>query len=389
MKIKWLGPVFDPSGYGVANRDYIKALHFYGNYIKVSTQGFVVRNPELYPFIQSLVDIPLDYDIVVHHYVPNRLYERIEPKKFNVGYNTWETDRIPDHWVDQLNKLDLVLVPSTYNKKVYQSSGVTVPIEVISHCVDLNKFDEAPEYLEKFDSEQIRGRFKFFSVFQWTERKNPINLLKAYFSAFYNNNNDKVVLVLKTFRSNTSHSEKLKIISQIKELKEDMRFFDETKIPPVCLLTEHVSDTEMASLYKMHDCFVLPTRSEGFGLPIMEALISKMPVITTNYSGHLDFCCTNYNGLSEKSTPKDGQLCYLLPCQMTPVAHMKYIPFYDGTQSWAEPDVMNLKEAMRYVYYGLYPYDPSWAAYFCRNKVSYERVAEQFTDAIKKHLEYS
>jgi glycosyltransferase involved in cell wall biosynthesis len=36
-------------------------------------------------------------------------------------------------------------------------------------------------------------------------------------------------------------------------------------------------------------CLVSLTRGEGYGLPILEAAVSELPVIATDWSGHLDF----------------------------------------------------------------------------------------------------
>ena len=48
---------------------------------------------------------------------------------------------------------------------------------------------------------------------------------------------------------------------------------------------------ELAGLYKHKDikCYVSLTRAEGFGLPIIEAAASGLPIVVTNYSGHLEF----------------------------------------------------------------------------------------------------
>ena len=41
----------------------------------------------------------------------------------------------------------------------------------------------------------------------------------------------------------------------------------------------------LRNLYAAADAFVLPTRGEGWGLPIAEAMAMAMPVIATNWSG--------------------------------------------------------------------------------------------------------
>ena len=256
--IKWKGPTLDPSGYGTANRDYVDALYRVGTDITVQPWNFENKSVDFYgeqgKLIESLKNKDIDYDVVVHHYVPNR--PAPEAGKFNVGYNTWETDSLPDNWVDKMNRsFDLVLVPSHFNKEVYRNSGVKVPVEVVPHCLDTSEFEIAkPAKIPGFER-----HYKFLSVFQWTERKNPIGLLKAYFTGFYDRND--VVLVLKTYGSSTSKNQRDKIKQMIESVKKDLRF-DPNRLPPIYFLGDLISRETMTSVYKGCDCFVLPCFSE-------------------------------------------------------------------------------------------------------------------------------
>ncbi len=47
---------------------------------------------------------------------------------------------------------------------------------------------------------------------------------------------------------------------------------------------KYVSENNLAYLYKKAKVFVFPSIYEGFGMPVMEAMISKCPVITSNNS---------------------------------------------------------------------------------------------------------
>lgn len=335
--IKWRGATLDPSGYGSANRDYIVALHEAGADITVEPWNFEARPAEFYgeagKLVNSLKNKDIEYQFIVHHYVPNRIkMEDGDEQKINVGYSTWETDIIPEHWVKNINdNFDLQLVPSDYNKQAYINSGIKIPVEVVPHCIDVTPFDDAkPAYIPKYEN-----HFKFLSVFQWVERKNPVGLLKAYFSEFYGH--DDVILILKTYGTNHSEQEREKIKATIRKLKYDTQL-DSNKLPKIYLLPELLSRQEMLSLYKTADCFVLPTRSEGFGIPFAEACAGENVVIAPKHGGQRDF-------LSEG----DGTFVRFIPHQFTPVAHMPF-PYYNSLMTWAEPDLCKLKKKMKQYY---------------------------------------
>jgi glycosyltransferase involved in cell wall biosynthesis len=47
---------------------------------------------------------------------------------------------------------------------------------------------------------------------------------------------------------------------------------------------EHILNFELPSIYQNAECFVYPSFFEGFGIPIVEALVSHTPVITSKRS---------------------------------------------------------------------------------------------------------
>ena len=63
------------------------------------------------------------------------------------------------------------------------------------------------------------------------------------------------------------------------------------------LLLMNLNEREMLSLHGFGDCYISLTKSEGFGLTIFEAFKLNKEVITTGYSGHLDFLGNDYPGL--------------------------------------------------------------------------------------------
>ena len=90
-----------------------------------------------------------------------------------------------------------------------------------------------------------------------------------------------------------------------------------------------LTEAEIEGLYQCAHCLVYPSRAEGFGLPIAEAMARRIPVITTAYGGQMDFC-------SEATA-------WLVDYRLEPSRSHLAVP---GAQ-WAEPDVGQLRAHMR------------------------------------------
>lgn len=334
--IKYIGPVLDGSGYAEFARNFIYALSQRKEVdLTVGMVSFETNRTDhgkKGALIRSLVDKKIPYSVNLLNLTPNFLPKMAESGKTNIIFTMFETTRIPDDWVSNINKYaQACFVPCEWNKKVFASSGVTVPIFVVRPGLDQDLSEV--ETVETATLSSLPGdKYMFYSVFQWTERKNPIGLLKAYLSAF--DGVDDVCLVLKTYGSNNSTQEQDRIKDLIRKVRDSFNF--KKFAPPIIFVGGHLTRNEMLGLHKRGDCFVLPHRAEGFGLPHFEAMAMGKPIITTGFSGNMDFCT------------KDN--CYLLDYQMTPVNNMKWISHYVSDMEWAEPNLSQLKAYMRHCY---------------------------------------
>jgi glycosyltransferase involved in cell wall biosynthesis len=77
---------------------------------------------------------------------------------------------------------------------------------------------------------------------------------------------------------------KLVISGQLKgTYKEDtFNFISSNNLTEYVIITGFVSEEDKAFLYKHAFCFVFPSLYEGFGLPVLEAMESNVPVIASN-----------------------------------------------------------------------------------------------------------
>ena len=75
---------------------------------------------------------------------------------------------------------------------------------------------------------------------------------------------------------------KLVVIGDGKSYKEKcLKFIAKNKMSDRVIFLKKISLYEMASIYQSADIMIYPSIFEGFGIPILEALFSKTPVITT------------------------------------------------------------------------------------------------------------
>jgi glycosyltransferase involved in cell wall biosynthesis len=67
--------------------------------------------------------------------------------------------------------------------------------------------------------------------------------------------------------------------------KEVKRFISDRKLENLVIWIENLHDSrQLKALYNLAQIFIYPSVYEGFGLPVAEALLSKVPVITSNLS---------------------------------------------------------------------------------------------------------
>lgn len=238
-------------------------------------------------------------------------------KSFTIGFTMLEVDGIPSSWVRCANEMDEIWTPSHFNVETFRRSGVKRPIHVMPLGVNPAYFNPG---IRGF---RIRGPFTFLSMFEWGERKAPAILLKAFNDEF--GANEDAVLICKTYNRHAA----INIRNQVKTygLKEAGGRI-------IFSINEVVPGYQIGSIYRSVDCFVLPTRGEGWGLPIMEAMACGLPVIATNWSGPADFM--------SKDT------AYLLDVEKLKPAEAM-CPYYRGF-NWAEPSYGHLRSLMRHVY---------------------------------------
>ena len=334
----FMADVDNVSGWGNVGINLIKYSKDYN--ISIIGRAINVNEPE----ITEATNRPIEASMgVVIHEQPKEqwLHSQFERK---IAIVPFETTVIPHSWIARINSCKALIVPCKQNIEAFSNSGVTVPIELVHWGVDKEKYP----YLTRTQDRP----FTFGIMGALSIRKGIDVLIKAFTMAFPSEQN--VRLICKTSNNNFVWATK------------DTRIkIDMTAVPHQELLH---------NFFKRIDCFVFPTRGEGWGLPITEAMSTGVPAIATNWSGPVEFL-----------DPKDS---YLLDYSMTPAVDFSNNVYKENCGEWAEPNVKQLAQILRHCYENRDEVREKGrlASERIHRDFTWERTANMFRNSLEKHL---
>jgi glycosyltransferase involved in cell wall biosynthesis len=212
--------------------------------------------------------------------------------RINIGISAVvETDMCPPNWVEACNKMDAVIVPSEHAKSCLENSG---NIEVDIYIIPEWFFEEisSGNSSKKFSEMNFDTNFNFLLLSQLTgqtpetDRKNIFYTIKWLCEAFHDD--PDVGIVLKTNHGRGTTIDRQLTTDLVRKLISEVR---KGQYPKIHLVHGNLYPGEIAGMYKNESikALVSLTRGEGFGLPLLEAAASDLPVIATNWSAHTEF----------------------------------------------------------------------------------------------------
>lgn len=225
-------------------------------------------------------------DISIQVQLPNEWDPSLA--KRNVGVSAFvETDQCNPKWILNCNQMDMIVVPSEHVKRCIENTGsLSVPL----HVVPESYYDTIPASEELNLPLDTTFNFLLFGQLTGTnphnDRKNMFNTIKWFCEEF--KDDPDVGIVIKTNSGKNTKIDKVVTEKLLRSLLKEVR---PGPYPRVHFLHGSFTQAEVASLYKNESIKALIsfTRGEGYGLPLLEAAASGLPVIATNWSGHLDF----------------------------------------------------------------------------------------------------
>ncbi len=328
--VKIVGPFFTNYSLARVNRGFARGINSLGT--EFEAKLFVTQEEsDYYPTDEELDSRPEikeifskeDFfsDFAIYNNFPKNTANPLGLTNLNARikliYVAWEESIYPSNWVEEINaEANGVMTISSFTRDILFNSGVRVPIFVVPCALDQEYFDSK---LETFTLNTQKS-FKFLHVSSGKKRKGVDVLLKAYFSSF--TNQDDVTLIIKSSPGPDNDIDRI-----IGELSS------ETSPEVIHINNPEVSEQDMKNLHHTASAEVYPSRSEGFGIPVLESMFYGKPVIATAYSGYLDF-------LNEDNG-------HLVDYQLVPTSDSELVNI--GAR-WAEPDTDDLARKMRFVY---------------------------------------
>lgn len=320
------GPFDSSYSLALLNRETALALDDLGHQVSLhSAEGagdfppnkdFLRANPDIARIhAQSLALSSAEADVTSRNLYPPRVAD-MDCRMNLLHHYAWEESGFPQKWVENFNEhLQGVTCLSNHVGKIMIDHGVTVPMSVSGCGVD------HWERIAPDECYRIKGKsFRFLHVSSCFPRKGADLLLKAYGRMF--TSDDDVTLVIKTFPN--PHNE-------IHQWLADA-CAERSNFPDVLIIEEDLTDAQLKSLYEQCHVLVAPSRAEGFGLPMAEAMLSGLAVITTGWGGQLDFCNEN--------------TAWLIDYSFQPAE--THFGLFGSV--WAEPSQMHLAQTMLDVY---------------------------------------
>ena len=267
-------------------------------------------------------------------------------------WNVWETTELPAHQKELCDQVGFVWAPSSWGRDNLIANGIEAHrVAVVPEGVDTDFFTPSP-------SRERSQRFRFLSVGKWECRKFTDGLVRAFAAEF--SPREDVELYLQAhnpYIANFSVAEKLEQtgISNLSNI----------------VIGKRCGRRALRALYRSADCFVLPTRAEGWGLPILESMACGVPAIVTGYSAPLDYVTAD-NG-------------FLLKVARLVDAHDP--DFNICTGQWAEPDIDHLRFLMRQSFQNASQVrERGQAARSDVMRLSWRNSAQIALQAIERHL---
>jgi glycosyltransferase involved in cell wall biosynthesis len=285
------------------------------------------------PLVTSLLNRPLEADLHICNSEPLDALTFSAISRRLIMQTAWEADRLPEKSVAALKDVLEVWVPSSYNAEVFRQQ-IDAPVFQLPHPVYTREV--AGETVEALNRglNLKESDLLFVSVATWQERKNLPEVIEAFLRAFPDE--PDAVLAIKT-RFEFVH-QRVALAQIDAAMKRAGAKHGEAVRSRIRICDGIWDEQALTALMQRANCYVSLHRGEGWCYPLFDTACRGIPVVSTGYSGPMDYLDARFHHLVEyELTAPDAE-------------HAPgWSPFTTNMQ-WAAPDVVDAARLMRTIY---------------------------------------
>jgi glycosyltransferase involved in cell wall biosynthesis len=322
------GVVLGPSGFAAEGREWLACLERCGLAPSLAgarlgdlDAGLAAADADRIARCAARARQPASLDwqhMLIPHFAP------LPGAARTVLHTVFETETLPAGYAARVARADCVVVSTEWNRQTFATGGVPEERLVVV----------PPPLVGTAHPAQSRpgaagGPFRWLSVFDWTLRKGPDLLLRAFARAF--TRGEAELSIKTTPRPGRAPGE------LAARARAAVAAAARGPAPHVRVDESLLDETAMAALYGAFDGFVLASRGEAWGRPVHEAMLAELPVVVP--AAH-----------ALATLVPDDRVGYPVPALRVPVSAeaAAETPLFRG-QHWHEVDVDLLAARLRAV----------------------------------------
>lgn len=327
LALHFRGIALGPSGYAGEGRDWLRAFANAGVEASLEGASFGDATCALEPADIQVLRTAASRARVpgapTFHLVPAHAYAHDAAAPRNVLRTMFETEAIPVTWREPLARADAIVVPTEEGRQAFVRGGIAPSrLHVVPPPLPTARHPAPSEARAR------RGPFKILAIGEWTPRKAHDLLVAAFAREFARG---EAELWIKTHAQGRD-------AAFVQDACERIARQNSQGTPPVVrVLGTSLPPEQMEHLYAACDALALPSRGEGWGRPVHEAMLRGIPVVATRAGALATLLPGREHGWPVQShvVPVDAESAAMLP-------------LFAG-QCWHEPDPDDLGAQLRAV----------------------------------------
>jgi glycosyltransferase involved in cell wall biosynthesis len=342
-KILYLAPYRDGTGYSNAALANILCIEKAGyEIVSRPIRMSPPKSKKIYGIDQLEKGNLKNINIIIEHNLPSTFEKKNNIK--TIGVFHYETTHLSNPlWIEHINKLDEIWVECVQQKYACINSGVVIPIKILPYSVDLKKYENK---LNPLDTTILKDKCVYYSISENTRRKNLAGLIRAYYTAF--TKKEGVILVIKTSAPGHTPISTMQMMNKfISDIKKATHIHAKEKdYPPILVLTDHLSEEQLARLHISCDVFVSPSHGEAGCIPAYDAVGFGNPIIVSNWGNFPELCYEQAEKYWESNKemfrhPGEINCGWLIPGQLTYCFGQLLggDDLYKGTEKWFDVEM--------------------------------------------------